>query len=46
MSFQGEDNYIERCFGQLEPGLQQDAIALAIDILLPLKQQLELLGDD
>jgi exodeoxyribonuclease V gamma subunit len=45
-SGEGSDSYIERCFGQLNPQLQQQAIVLAIDILLPLRQQLVELSND
>ena len=46
MTGEGEDPYIKRCFGDLTEQLQDQSIALAIDILLPLRQQLEELDDE
>jgi len=45
-SGEGSDHYIERCFGAMTPELQQQVIGLTLEILLPLRQLLEELGDD
>jgi len=45
-SGEGSDYYIERCFGGLTSDLQQQAIALTLEILLPLRQQLVECSDD
>ena len=46
MTGEGEDPYIDRCFSGLPDEVKQQLKEYAIDILLPLRQQLEELGNE